>query len=202
MIEQSVMVFDVETTGFNPSRDKLLEFGYRLVTPDGEVDQQSILLHRSYIPPKIQQLTGITMEMSKRDGVEEGELLEHLQGVITPDVLLVAHNIPFDLPFLNVFFSKHVADHQLLTNDFIDTLTLARAYCPAPHKLGDVCRYLNIPLENAHRALNDVIATWQVFDTLNDNYDIEEYRNVLISNPRYGKPNAGLLNGKAQFRSR
>ncbi|TLG72754.1 PolC-type DNA polymerase III [Culicoidibacter larvae] len=201
MIEQKVMVFDVETTGFNPSRDKLLEFGYRLVTPDGEVDQQSILLRRSYIPPKIQQLTGITMEMSKQDGVEEAELLEHLQGVITPDVLLVAHNIPFDLPFLNVFFSKHVANHQLLTNDFIDTLTLARAYCPAPHKLGDVCRYLNIPLENAHRALNDVIATWQVFDTLNDNYDIDEFRNVIAYKTKYGVNKNLQLNGKEVYKS-
>jgi DNA polymerase-3 subunit epsilon len=110
-------VVDVETTGTNPDRDKIIEFGICLF----EYDRQSGWIYKVLgswewledpgpgIPPEITTVTGITDEMVARHHIDERAVNDLLNRV----VLVIAHNADFDRRFLEkrvpVFAEKHWA---------------------------------------------------------------------------------------------
>ena len=110
-------VVDVETTGTNPDRDKIIELGICLF----EYDRQNGRIYKVLgswewfedpgfsIPPEITTLTGITDEMVAGHHIDERAVDDLLRRV----VLVIAHNAAFDRRFLEkrlpVFAAKHWA---------------------------------------------------------------------------------------------
>lgn len=91
---------------------------------------------------------------------------------------------------------------QTLTNDYIDTLKLARLCLPelSHHRLGDLAQYYGISTAGAHRALNDCRMNQQVFEKLAKELDGTTGRNIEIKNcPVCGQPLKKGMEGSESF---
>lgn len=159
--EDSFVVFDIETTGFGPVKDEIIEIGAVKITDGKIVDKYSTFINPIIpIPYEIQQLTGINDDMvmtSPTIDVILPQFLEFCDGCT-----LVAHNAGFDVGFIN-----KKAENLGISIDFtvIDTVSLARILLPElkRFKLNIVAKALNISLENHHRAVDDAQATAEIF---------------------------------------
>lgn len=152
------VVFDLETTGFHPRTDDIIEIGAVKMQGLEVVDRFSTFVRPTKaLSNKIIELTGITPDMVQH-APAAGEALEKFRQFAGQSVL-VAHNASFDVGFLRVHFSRHL--QASVDNGVIDTLTLARSLYPnlKNHKLNTLCSEFKIPLENHHRALDDAEAT-------------------------------------------
>ena len=160
-LRDSFVVFDIETTGFGPVNDKIIEIGAVKVV-DGKMTEtfSKFINPEIPIPYRIEQLTGINDNM-----VMDAPTIE----VILPEFLafcqgcaLVAHNADFDTGFI-----REKAAQMGLTTDFtvLDTVNLARALQPELNnfKLDTVAKACNVLLENHHRAVDDAMATAGIF---------------------------------------
>ena len=117
----------------------------------------------------ITDLTGITTEMVRTGShpTVEFRILAH---AIKEAPIVVGHNVPFDLGFLEAEFSwaselGALRRHGFWPVDFVCTRALSSFVFPGEkgHKLSDVARRLGINLEGAHRAINDLVATVEAF---------------------------------------
>ena len=160
-LEDSYVVFDIETTGFSAKNDHIIEIGAIKIEKGKQVDTFSEFINPTIpIPFKIEQLTGISDDMVKNAPTIEVILPKFLD--FCKGSVLVAHNAEFDTGFI-----KEKAQQLQLSYDFtvVDTLTLARVLLTglAKFTLDNICKHLNIPLENHHRAIDDATATAKMF---------------------------------------
>ena len=159
------VALDLETTGARPGEGKITEIGAVRIEGLKEVRLFSTLVNPMRpIPAMITHITGITQEMvAGAPRIEEviPELLEFLQGAV-----VVAHNAPFDVGFLN--YELRRLKGRRLGEGAIDTLPLARALAPGlpNYRLGTVADALGAPVSACHRALADARAAGHVFVTL------------------------------------
>lgn len=155
------VVFDLETTGFSPEKNKIIEIGAVKISNGVIIDRYSTFVNPDVpIPFEIEQLTGINDNMvlsaSKID-VLLPQFLDFCQNSV-----LVAHNASFDISFI-----AHNA--ELMGREFdptvLDTVALARYLLPQLNrfKLDTVAKALHISLENHHRAVDDAKTTADIF---------------------------------------
>ncbi len=155
------VVLDIETTGLSFRTEKITEIG-AVKIKDGEiVDTFECFVNPGVpIPPRVVELTGITDEMVKDAEKIDVVMPKFLEFI--GDLKLVAHNADFDIGFL-----KYNAEEIGLemNNKYIDSLAISRQLFPEfkKHKLGIIADKLGIKVENAHRALDDVITLVKVF---------------------------------------
>ena len=156
----TLVAFDLETTGLNTKRDAIIEIGAIRFSEKRVEDEFSMLINpgRS-IPPFITQLTGISNEMV-RGGEDIHNALAEFEAFVG-DVPVIGHNVRFDLGFVQRY-------NILNYNIAIDTYELAAVLLPSAgrYKLGALSSLLGIPLQNAHRALDDAKATQGIFARL------------------------------------
>ncbi len=154
-----VLGLDLETTGFNPRSDRIVQYALVGSEADGtHVNLQSIVDPGIKIPAESSRIHGITDE----DVVNESVFDEHLGRIaeLVEGAIIVGHNvIDFDWRFLELecarFGSEIPEPHAIL-----DTLVLARRFgIPRPHKLGSLCERFGVVLDRAHRADADAGAT-------------------------------------------
>lgn len=162
----SYVVVDLETTGLQPSRDRILEIGAVKVR-DGQVTDTfcTFVDPKIEIPCNIQVLTGITQEMVDGAGPADQAFREFLD--FCQEMDLMGHNLIFDYSFL-----KHQAVNQNIVFERrgIDTLKIARSILPEldSKSLTSLCSYFQIDREHAHRAFHDALATHQVYEKLKE----------------------------------
>ena len=155
------VVFDIETTGFSPVSNRIIEIGAVKVV-DGEIaDKFSTFVNPQVpIPYHIEKLTGINDSMVMDAPVIEEVLPQFME--FCKDAVMVAHNASFDMSFIK----ENVMRQQLnKTFTYVDTLGIARVLFPnqAKHTLDAVCKTMGISLENHHRAVDDAGATAEIF---------------------------------------
>lgn len=154
---QSFVALDIETTGFNPDKDGIIEFAAVKFNENETVDTyQSLINPLQPIPPLISHITGIGEDvLSKAPTLDQ--INEEITRFIGSDPI-VGHNIEFDVTFLNQkgFYLK---------NDLYDTLQLASILLPGlpSYSLDTLGRILKIEHLNKHRALSDTVATQNLF---------------------------------------
>lgn len=159
----SYVCLDLETTGLDPKKNKIIEIGAIKVV-NGEITKQM----ETFVNPgvkleeRITQLTGIREEQL-RNAPQIQEVLPELLSFVGEDILL-GHSILFDYSFV-----KKAAVNQKLSFEKkgIDTLKIARKFLPQleSRNLGFLCRYFQIE-HCAHRALADARATAMLYDKL------------------------------------
>jgi DNA polymerase III subunit alpha, Gram-positive type len=157
----SFVVFDVETTGLNPSSDRLIEIGAVKIQNFQIVDSFNTFVNPGIpIPPFITKLTSIHDDMVKDAPLPKEALASFLE--FTQDSVLVAHNANFDMGFIRLGALREGLAFQ---NPLIDTVTLSRRLLPElkKHKLNIVAKHFGIALENHHRAVDDALATAKIF---------------------------------------
>ncbi|MDO4295588.1 MAG: PolC-type DNA polymerase III [bacterium] len=155
------VVFDIETTGFSATQDKIIEIGAVKVV-DGVITERfsSFVNPQQPIPFEIEKLTGINDEMVLDQEPIEGVLPKFLD--FCQDAVMVAHNASFDMSFIT-----HNARQLELpfAPTVLDTVAMARVLLPnlGRYKLDTVAKALDISLENHHRAVDDAGATAEIF---------------------------------------
>ena len=160
-LNDTYVVFDLETTGFSPIKDKIIEIGAVKVENGVITDKFSTFVNPKVpIPFEITNLTGITDDMVMEAPDIETILPQFLEFV--GDAVLVAHNASFDVSFI-----EQNCRYQDITPDFtsVDTVAMARILLPtlSKFKLNVVANALHISLENHHRAVDDAGATAEIF---------------------------------------
>lgn len=148
------VVFDLETTGFNPWKEDLLEIGAVKLHAGTVVEEfKSLIRPGQEIPPEIQKLTGITPEMVK-DAPPAADVVQAFLDFSAGSVL-VAHNTQFDIHFLKTKCLTLL--DQKIQPVCLDTLGLSRSVWPEfkSHKLNALAKELGIELKQHHRAVDD-----------------------------------------------
>ncbi len=155
------VVFDIETTGFSPTKNRIIEIGAVKVCGGKIVDRFSTFVDPLVpIPFEIEKLTGITDDMVM--GAEQIDVVLPQFLSFCGDCILVAHNAQFDMSFI-----MENCDRQGISHDFtyVDTVGIARILLPGQkkHTLDAVAKTLGVSLENHHRAVDDAEATAEIF---------------------------------------
>ncbi|MCK9524461.1 MAG: 3'-5' exonuclease [Limnochordia bacterium] len=175
-IPERLVFFDVETTGLDGNRDRIIEIFLLSLGKSGEVAEYGTLINpgRS-LPANITQITGLRDSdlVGAPSEAEVAGAIREFVGLAT----LVAHNLPFDLRFLNAMFRRN----NLLEMGAggIDTLAISRALFPklciypeggGSHRLSNLmCHFgLGDSYANAHRARDDVMLLVEVFRHLQE----------------------------------
>ncbi len=154
-MSQRLAVIDFETTGIGPGPDgRATEIGIVLLENGQVVDRyQSLMNAGVWVPPMIQQLTGISNAMLKAAPPAAQVMRE--AAAFVGAAPLVAHNASFDRKFWDYELGLLGLQRQ---QDFACTLLLSRRLLPAApdHKLGTLTRWAGLPATGqAHRALAD-----------------------------------------------
>ena len=191
-----LVLFDTETTGLLFSRDEIIEFAAVVVerihgipTVTREYDELIALSPGGFVPPKIEQLTGISTQDLREKGLPKTRVARDIAEMIQGNTLLLAYNAHFDLSFLYYFLLRHGDPMILKGKDKLDLLTVYKDRKPYPHKLCNAIEAYGLSgkVVNSHRAVDDVIATVAVMEEMEkENADLECYVNLFGYNPKYG----------------
>ena len=165
LLENTYVVFDFETTGFNAGGgDSIIEVGAVKLKDGKIIDTFDRLVNPGKkLEKHIVNLTHITDEMLKDCPDEETVIKEFIKWV--GDLPMVAHNAKFDASFLEMAYQKY--NLGTYTNMLLDTLQISRALEPeaARHSLSALVKRYNIEFdeEEHHRADYDADATAKIF---------------------------------------
>ena len=191
-----LVLFDTETTGLAYSRDEIIEFAAVVVEPaDGapkiiqEYDELVSLSPGGFVPPKIEQLTGISTADIRERGLPKTRVCRDIAEMIQGNTLLLAYNAHFDLSFLFYMLLRDGDPAILKGKDKLDLLTVYRDRHSYPHKLCSAIEQYGLSgqVVNSHRAVDDVIATVAVMEEMEkEKDDLECYVNLFGYNPKYG----------------
>ena len=205
-----LLILDTETTGLNYSRDEVIEFSAVAVEKGigshaivAEYDQLVSLSPGGFVPPKIEQLTGISTQDLREKGVPKTRVCRDIAELIAGNTLLLAYNAHFDLSFLFYMLLRAGDPRILKGKDKLDLLTVYRDRREFPHKLCNAIEAYGLSgkVVNSHRAIDDVIATVAVMEAMEaERADLDKYINLFGYNPKYGvegKP-IGTVTYKAQ----
>ena len=190
-------IVDIETTGGNHSTGKITEIaiykhdGFRIVD-----EYQSLVNPEIPIPPFITRLTGIDNQMVRtapRFFEVAKEIVE-----ITKGCTFVAHNVGFDYNFIKAEFAQLGYSWELPR---VCTVKLSRKAFPGlpSYSLGKLCRQLEIPINDRHRAAGDAQATTILFERilrsnkLKLDQHLEEEINFKALHPDFDKGTIDLI---------
>jgi DNA polymerase III epsilon subunit family exonuclease len=161
LLMASYVVVDVETTGFAPPSDRVIEIGMVRVQGGRITDSyESLIDPRRPVPGPIGRLTGISNAMLAGQPTFDDVCQRVLD--FLGDSVFVAHNAPFDWRFVQneVIVSRGCK----LLNPRLCTATLSRRLVPELERrnLDEVARFFNLSFEARHRALGDAEVTAEV----------------------------------------
>ena len=178
-------VIDIETTGLDSRFNEIIEISALKVRENKVIDKYTSLVKPrqavyvgddetdyyiedgkkvAYIDEFISDLTGITNQMLG-EALDISQVLPTFNEFIGNDIL-IGHNINFDINFLYDNYIEYL--QEPLTNNFIDTLRIARKTLPElrHHRLDDLTEYFNKEMRSEHRALNDCVLTNEIYNEL------------------------------------
>jgi len=177
-----VIIFDLETSGLNPYHDDIIEIGAKVFQGDNSF--QTLLRPKSNRPisKKITEITTITNQQLREEGkpwqTAYSEFYNWLLEATKDEeqVSIVSHNgTTFDFIFLKRMFQElaPLLDESgnkvnLDRFNFIDTLLLSRLLLPGRtyYSQPTLAKSYRILIENAHRAMGDVIVLEQIYSKL------------------------------------
>ena len=168
---QNFICLDLETTGLNPKKDRIIEIGAVKVRKGEIIDTfQSLIDPKQEVEERVESLTGISSkELQGQPTIQE--ILPGLKEFLEEDVLL-GHRVLFDYSFLKRAFTNEKIAFE---RKGLDTLKLARQFvtdCESK-KLESLCQHYGIK-HQAHRALGDALATVELYQILVEKYYQED----------------------------
>ena len=191
-----LVFFDTETTGLLFARDEIIEFAAVVMEMrDGkaqivqEYDELIALSPGGFVPPKIEQLTGISTQDLRERGLPKTRVCRDIAEMIQGNTLLLAYNAHFDLCFLFYMLLRDGDPSVLKGKDKLDLLTVYKDRASYPHKLLNAIDHYGLTgkVVNSHRAVDDVIATLAVMEQMEqEKDDLMRYVNLFGYNPKYG----------------
>lgn len=171
------VIIDFETTGLS-NRDKIIEIGYahvrgnEIVRTGGKIINPGI----DRLNPKITDITGITMNM-----VREADRIEDIFPKFhrfIKNKIIVAHNAPFDMRFLNNHLEtmgEEKIGTYLCTKKLFKEYKKTKGIEDKGERLEDLVRYFGLNNERAHRAESDALVTAEAFIKILEHLDYKDY---------------------------
>jgi DNA polymerase-3 subunit epsilon/ATP-dependent DNA helicase DinG len=154
---QTYVALDLETTGLDAERDAIIEVGAAKFRQDELLDEFSTFVDPGRrIPHDITVLTGIS-DQDVRGAPQLYEVLPDLDRFVG-EYPVVGHSVDFDLRFLQQHSSA-------FDNEYLDTFELAGVLLPHAdrYSLSRLTQMFDVELEQAHRALDDALASYWLF---------------------------------------
>lgn len=186
--------YDTETTGLDSNVDRIIEIAAfdsknnktfcKLVNPNMPIPKESIAI------------SNITDEMVKDAPTFDQIISEFVQFCSNDSVLIAHNNDSFDIHFLKKEFER--AKILMPNWIFFDTLKWARKYRPdlPRHSLQYLREIYNIPANQAHRALDDVIVLEKIFSKMVGDLNLETILKLSKNNPNPSRMPFGKHQGK------
>ena len=190
-LDEKFVVFDIETTGFSPLKNKIIEIGAVKVEKGKVIERFSVFVNPEVpIPFKIEKLTHIDDTMVVHAETIEQVLPKFID--FCDNAVLVAHNADFDMSF--ILRNAKLQGFDEFNPTYVDTVGLARVLLPnlRRFKLDTVAKELGVSLKNHHRAVDDAEATAGIFLRLNDKLKAEGIAN-LDEVKEKGKSNIDII---------
>ena len=197
MLDETYVVFDFETTGFNAGgADSIIEIGAVKLKDGAIIERYDELINPGRaLPQKIIDVTNITDEMLAGKDNEENAIKRFIAWF--GDCPMVAHNAKFDVSFLEMAYKKY--NLGAFTNPVIDTLELSRTMdnTYARHSLSALVKRYEVPWDESahHRGDYDAEGTALVFHKMlkklsNRNIETMDQLDSLVSKDeihKYGR---------------
>lgn len=160
-LQDSYVVFDIETTGFSPENNQIIEIGAVKVENGKITDRFSSFVNPKVpIPYRIEELTHISDSMVLDAPTIDVVLPQFLS--FCEDCVLVAHNADFDVSFIE----RKAQDLGCAFDPtYVDTVAMARLLLPNLNrfKLDTVAKAVGVSLDHHHRAVDDAACTAEIF---------------------------------------
>ncbi|MDM8145323.1 exonuclease domain-containing protein [Bacteroides eggerthii] len=171
-LKNPLVFFDLETTGINIATDRIVELCYIKVYPNGNEESKSMRINpEMHIPEASSAIHGIYDEDVK-DCPTFKQIARELANAIEGCDLAGFNSNRFDIPMLAEEFLRAEVDFDMTRRKFIDVQNiyhkLERRTLSAAYKF-----YCGKDLENAHSALADTQATYEVLQAQLDKYPNE-----------------------------
>ena len=198
LLENTYVVFDLETTGFNAGgKDSIIEIGAVKIKDGIIIEKYNELIDPERpLPLKITEVTSITDDMLRGRRKEKEAVISFKEWI--GDLPMVAHNAKFDTSFIEMAYHKYELGE--FANPVIDTLELSRTMdnTYARHSLSALVKRYNVAFdeEHQHRADYDAEGTALVFhkmlEKLNSrNFELISDLDKLVDKTeihKYGRP--------------
>lgn len=172
-LNKPIVIFDLETTGLDIVKDRIIQISYIKVSPDGSEKRNNLFVNPGMkIPGNITELTGISNEMVA-DKPTFKEIAQKLNEEFTGCDFAGFNSNHFDIPMLAEEFLRANIDFNFDKCRLIDVQTIfhkmERRNLAAAYKF-----YCGRKMEDdfeAHRADNDTEATYRVLQGQLDMYE-------------------------------
>lgn len=172
MILKDYIAIDLEMTGLDAKRDKILEIGaIRVKNKKPEAEYQALICPHMQLSEDITGLTGISNEMAA-GGREMDDVFPEIIS-FCKDFVLLGHNILFDYSFLK---QAAMNRNTVFEHKGMDTLKIARKLLSQEEKktLQALCDRYGIQRQRRHRALDDAKATAALYEIFEAEYEAEK----------------------------
>ncbi|NTV30533.1 hypothetical protein HGA91_00945 [candidate division WWE3 bacterium] len=176
-IPKILTFIDVETTGLNPSSDRIIEIA-AIRIEDGQIVKtiHTFIDPERDIPSEITAITGI----QNKDILAAPSFYQIAEELLSllDNSIFVAHNVRFDFSFVRNEFSR--LGYTLKAKQLC-TVKLSRSLYPdqKKHDLGSIIRRFGFVYENRHRAYDDVFILWQFYQQIMQSFPLERIEDVL-----------------------
>ena len=169
-LHKPLCVFDLETTGVQITKDRIVQIAIIKIHPDGsELEYNQIVNPEMEIPQEICEIHGITNEMAKKAPTLK-ELAPAIMAFIGDADLAGFNSNKFDIPVLVEELIRVGVDADFSNTAFVDVQNIFHKM--EQRTLSAACLfYTGKPMENAHNALFDTRVTWDVLKAQIERYD-------------------------------
>ncbi len=169
-LNKPICFFDLETTGIDVARDRIVEISVLKVFPNGNKESKTWLVNPTIpIPEQSTAIHGITNEKVANEPTF-AELAPHVYNMIKDSDLAGFNSDRFDIPLLAEEMLRAEVDFDMKNRVSVDVQTIfhkkEERTLSAAYKF-----YCNESLENAHSAEADTNATYEILKAQLDRYE-------------------------------
>ncbi len=191
----SVVVFDVETSGLNPYKDQIIQLAFtKLNLVDENLKKLNVnayvhLYAGHTISEEAYAVHHVTESLLRTHGISINGIISQLVSLTKEErCLFIAYNAAFDAAFLHAAMKYCGYDRYFNQINMLDALTIFKDRHPYPHKLSDAIKVYGLSgiVKNSHSAVDDVDALIYILTAMaREKSDLEKYVNLFGYNPKY-----------------
>ena len=187
-LDYPLVIFDVETTGLNKEKDRIVQIALRKIYPDGRTrDWSSLINPEQHITHENSKIHGITDDMVENEPIFSDVASTLLKGF--NNCYIGGFNVKFDVGFINYEF-KRINCNDFKPGKLIDAGKIFWHY--NPRNLSAACEfYLKEKHTNAHNAIDDVDITTRILEKQLEfhhdlSHNIHELHHIFFETPDEG----------------
>ncbi len=169
-LTRPLVVFDLETTGINTQKDRIIEISMLKVFPNGDEELRTYRVNPTIPIPKDSSAIHGIFDQDVADKPTFKQLAKEIEHFLELCDFAGFNSNKFDFPLLVEEFYRAEIDFEIDNRKFIDVQRIFHTM--EPRNLSAAYKfYCDRNLENAHSAEADTIATWNILKAQLDRYD-------------------------------